>query len=738
MAFNINTSQNPQFSPAPTGPAIQDWSFDVPSTVERFYIPGQSLPPNIVINVNVRDYPTLLQDDNTYSSIILKVLFIFTSGDWNTVSTNIDVNGSDLSSSLDYQYTIAFQNLSSNLPPQGTNLFSGAVLFRVLGVRQDNGFLELLGQNSRQIKLFYIFNDFLAILPNQINFNHILNDPLPSSKTFQVLCTVPFWISVEKSFDLVGFDSSNALDLGTAYWYQMQPDPSGITSFEVVPNEAIEDVVDEVVTVGEALIAFTLDENNLVLYQEPTSISYFTSSTGEILITPDELTFFMIIGLDEDVSQTVSIASPFQANISAPSWLILSTNQIQNFGDLIVEPISSSNFEPGIYEDQVTITVDGIDYFIYVQLEVVQNIRLNLTQTGLNFTDENTRFTQLFSLEQTNQAGINVNISDIGYPSAFRPDKNFNYTTGFFNNRSKIHIGEIVKRSVHKINLADFKITFESYFEGNFNTFTLLKYYNVIRVGLILSILDQNGLTGTVQEEFNDLNFILGRKPLVKDRFAFLNAKPVPLRVTKNSLSVVNYVSDQLRKLYLWKNGSVISSFNHPFNEFRIYGILIVFDDYNIGDRLKLSETNTALIADEIKQEFIVFPEGKQSNHIFFADEYGVVRAFEFTGDWSIGSEYNFIESSRYQNLVEFFRNENTVKVQNITINTGWIPKSNQYYVDLIIRSGMAWLTTNDTENVVELVPKSKELSNTDSDRELYAYDVTFKINRSHDLQNYS
>ena len=93
------------------------------------------------------------------------------------------------------------------------------------------------------------------------------------------------------------------------------------------------------------------------------------------------------------------------------------------------------------------------------------------------------------------------------------------------------------------------------------------------------------------------------------------------------------------------------------------------------------------------------------------------------------------IQSSTFDALYKY---PSKTEVQNITINTGFIPKDNQYYIDLIIRSRKAWLLNNNTEPLVELVAQTKELTNTDSDQELYAYDVTFQINRTHDFQNYS
>lgn len=750
MSYNIPTSSSPQFSPVTDLPAIGDWVFNQPLNIVEYYTPGTSFPSPISIDFTVPDVLTAYEDSTAFDHFLVRWAWNTLEGPaiWRSLSTDIDdgvagTTSQEITTTLDFNITLSFQNLDWIVPSAEDNYrVSGNIRLQVIGVRA-NVSLRLLYEEVFNIKLYYILPNTINLVPDSLVFNHIAGNALPAGKTLTIYhaqeCVI--WLT-DNRFEATGAGTATEVGTTGTYTYTIVSPASNVSTIAIVPKAGIEDIQDEVVTIEDAVVGFVVDENNSPIYDQ-TSISFFTSSDGSSSVSPQQLTFFSIIGVEDAAPQSIEVISPHNSSISAPPWLLLSADTLSGVGSIEVIPMAAANFLPGIYTDVITITIDGVDFEVNVQLEVVQNIQLNLSQTGFNFTDDNQAFTQIFTPDDSNQLQLEVTIPQIGYPTTFQEDQTFNYLTGFLNNRTKIHVGEIVRRALYKITKADFVSIFQSFIAGNFPALQMFEFYSAPNISLQLSVVDDTGVAQSTQESFSNIQFILGRPPIVSNGFAFLQAKPVTQRVFKNSVASVNYLAKASVLFNIVKNNVLLSSHIHSFSGLKTRGFLKAFKNYEPGDVIKITASYLTLFSGvisniEAEEKYIVYPEGKHLNTIAYADEYGCVSLYDFSGDWNIESEYQFTESTRYQNLVEFFRNENTDKVQGITLNTGFIPKDNAYFIDLIIRSGMAWLTTNGTEDVVELVPQTKKLTNTDSDQELYAYDVTFKINRTHDFQDYS
>jgi hypothetical protein len=123
---------------------------------------------------------------------------------------------------------------------------------------------------------------------------------------------------------------------------------------------------------------------------------------------------------------------------------------------------------------------------------------------------------------------------------------------------------------------------------------------------------------------------------------------------------------------------------------------------------------------------------------VVYEDEYSVPQLFDFCGDWRFSSENEIIQSKDVINLVECIKNEKSIKITTLVINTGFIPATNQVFLEQVRNSKNCWLLGNSAEPLVELVPMAYTMVNHDSDLDLYQYDVEFQINPTNDLQNYS
>lgn len=742
MAFNINTVAVSQFSPVIDEALISDWSFDPGTLIENYHVPGAATT-SPQVDFTVKDYPAIYAGDPTYSSILLRVLFIGTGGNfYDTPVTDIPLNGSvyeaDLSNGLSFSYQTIYQNLDVNNPQSGVDTRS--ITLRIIGVA-PNGSETILDFRQILVKTYFLSVNQILFQQDSLSFFHTQGNSLPSAKTITIYSATALVLTLNPVLDLI---SPTPVDTLTAFGqtlYLFNAPANGQLDIQVRPNSTIEDIIDQLTIIDAGLSAFYA-ENGIIQAEDAIPLTYFTSSDGSTNISPSVLNYFVIVGVQETPTQTISVSSVAQWDITHPTWLTASTDSINGVGTVDFTVIDSNNLTPGIYQGEILFTRAGDVITVNVFLEVVEHVQLNLSERLFNFTDENENFTQIFSQDNTDIAEIDLEIAEIGYPVSNLPPKSFKYQTGFFNNRSKIHIGEIVRRSTYKLRQINLENLFQQYLTTVFIPTLAIDYYSPIATNIKLAKLNDDLTPTDVLEEY-DVSFFLGRRPLIVNNFAFLQAEQITQRVFKDSTVIVNFMSYLSVQFQVFLNGALNFSSNQQFQSLKARGYMLRFTNYNIGDVIDVKAAlfdltgQSAELVPDIQESFIVFPDGKHLNTIIYADEYGCFRFYDFSGDWQISSEYEFVESSKYENLVEALRNEDSKKIQGITLNTGFIPADNQYFLDLIIRSKMAWLVTDKT-NIVELTAQTKSFTNFDSDQELYAYDLSFKINRTHDFKNYS
>jgi len=282
--------------------------------------------------------------------------------------------------------------------------------------------------------------------------------------------------------------------------------------------------------------------------------------------------------------------------------------------------------------------------------------------------------------------------------------------------------------------------------------FAKINYYDPIPVNVKFSIESQTNSDFIFKEDyFSNIKYLRGRKPeKFRSNSAFLYPKERSIRITPKSKIILNaLLAPMTYKFTVLVNGNQIYENNQMTQGKSTFGFLMKNLKVVEGDIVEvfLRKNYYFSVSNSLdfnanplvfSQKYLVFPEGKHSNHIIYEDEYGLPQIFELTGDFSFESEYNFTEVENTEDLIRVIRNLESKKKQKSSINTGFIPKSNQIIIDEIIRSGTAWLIGNNTEVLVELRPVSKKMVNSNSDAETYAYDIEFEINPTHDLQVYS
>src|SRR5690606_15728475 len=140
--------------------------------------------------------------------------------------------------------------------------------------------------------------------------------------------------------------------------------------------------------------------------------------------------------------------------------------------------------------------------------------------------------------------------------------------------------------------------------------------------------------------------------------FGILNYYDVPIRVTTSSLMMFNFYTRQACRIIIIRNGATISNaaFN-PYND-RLFSAHISFSDYTPGDIIEVLIQGAIIGRHEqpfiaYRQQYIVFPEGRESYHIGWVNEYEMIETYEFTGSFTyeVSQEHRTVKT--YKRFLE-------------------------------------------------------------------------------------
>ena len=134
-------------------------------------------------------------------------------------------------------------------------------------------------------------------------------------------------------------------------------------------------------------------------------------------------------------------------------------------------------------------------------------------------------------------------------------------------------------------------------------------------------------------------------------------------------------------------------------------------------------------------KQYKIFPPGYNSNTIIWENEYKLKSALEFTGKYKLNTALENRGQTLQKNLVaELIKLDNS-KIHKLTINTGYLLKTDIPSIESLCRAKRAALLLPD--QVINLVPIQKTITAVDSDAALIAFDVEFEINRKYDEEVY-
>jgi len=730
MAYNILLASPQAFTASLDNELFYQWWKSTPASPYKIkHFIGAAAPAPIPITVDVENvfvtFPV-----GKYASFYVNAQIIQWNGSYpNLVLTGAMANGEPgvllTSTTLQKAVSLSFQSLSLLTP----GILSGSIDFYVNGVRSDSGLTDkFITRHRIYVELDVQVQSGLITNIQELFFSHIKNDPPLAGKTLDIITANNFEITLPDYFVLTG---GNLVYAGTAFGNKEKYTGSGNQTITVALKQEFD------LFTGTLFTGYLQIKDLDAPVGEIQTLPWTVNLTANLLdvhgfvVDPKTMEFFAIKGLESGSIQELDVTSSEIFTVTFPFWLQVSPASGANHQVLSVKPISANNLVPGDYNGAILLTSASAELEVPVLLKVVESIDEAFTPGELNFTDQNKEVTKLFSDDPNYRASLDLEI--IAYDlKGFASITYHPFKVAFFDSSAEIHIGEIVARRFKKFSsLADVVYQHYNLETDTIPLFKIHNYYKPAGVDITLDI--ESRQTGSIAntKKFTGVQFIKGRKPkMYASNYGILNYNPVPIRVTKKSQLLFNFIRKiQDHELKIYRNDVLYKTVTHSPGGNALFGMAMYFKDFLPGDVIDVR------MGEDYAQQYVVFPEQDHSHHIVFMNEYNVLESYEFTGELKFSSDYESVATKTYRQLVERLENLETNKEQSLTINSGWVLKSNQVIMDAIIRAKRVWFVNEGRE--ISLTPVSKKLVNEDSEQELYEYDLEFKINSENDLEVY-
>lgn len=449
-----------------------------------------------------------------------------------------------------------------------------------------------------------------------------------------------------------------------------------------------------------------------------------TGNTGGGTTTPTDLYFTATKSFVEPVSQTLLFTATTGDNtITRPEWLSVNTAFNAGVLSVITVPMPTSGMTPGNYLGDVVVTYDlngvsitktiTVHYILDSFLEMpypVGSPAFTLDPLYLKTTTNtlNTYF-QFTANIRTYDFFTNA-INDFIIPLKTVPYKGI----------ATLFLGKNIHRLMRRFSAP------------NDNEFQ----YTPALVSILWE--EKTFITNTTLRSVTVTNnYIAGLSKGIVDQ-GILNFNMKPNRVTKNSYAYLNLlVPAGDYQIQVVKNGGVKQPIVLASRDASIISYKLTFENYAPGDVLSYALTPLGEeLGDAPLKTFIVFPEGLYSNTIVWEDEFLLQSTMECTGTYSIKTDTERQTMKVTANLVEKLLNLGASEEVKLTINTGWLLKTDIDSVFSLMRSNKAWLVKGN--QVINLVPFSKTIKGEDSEDELIEYTLEFTINKTYHEETFS
>lgn len=742
--INLVLDTNQSFSVGPTNNyRFQEWGFNPSQVHEVISFIGQAAPADLTIATQIKNYIASL-GTGTYVKFYVDVELHFVS---NVNSIAWFAASGVLPDATNNGYLLAENNLNvdtvlsfQNLDQMPLGIHEAYIQHNVKG-ELANGDLVFIEREDYYISLNRTNDSSVQVQPTNLDFFHLIGSALPAAQNLSLFAGAAFTVDVSDHFVLSG--GNIVLDSNV----------DGIKTYSGTGNQTVTITLN----VSIEAIGATINNNpswfisyvwirNATGESDQAAVKVYQYEVADYNVSPMLLTFVAIQGVLEATTQAVYIEGYGSYVATGPSWLTIGNASGDNNGILNVEPISSENLTPGVYNSEIVIVTTSGNLSVLVQHTVVGDSELGIDTTGINFTKDRSTISNFYGSDD-HTVNINIDVLSYGYNILMGLQNSSLWKKGLFNNTTNFFLGKAVEKIMHKLkSLSDIGLDWLPDISGSYQSAnglpggTVYKYYNPSITKLSYSFIERvTGLQiGSTETVFN-IKFIKGRRPSrINDNYGILDYKESPIRVTENSVTFLNLYKDTgLNKIEILKNNVVVNTFLPENGNNKLFAMRLDFSNTTPGDVIEAKYYQNP--KNNVKyriQKYIVFDIGNYSYHIGWENEHGVLELFEFTGAYQFSTKRDEVIAKTFTNFLEQLNKYEANKELKFIANTGWILKSNQERIDDLENSSRAWIIFKEDRAPISLVPRAKKMINSDSELGQYEYQIEFTINPTHELEN--
>ena len=682
-----------------------------PSSLSFKYKQGDNVPASKTVRVKIKNYPV----DPLFSNFEDFEVHLSIEGSKGQ-GLQADFLAATINGATTYELSGNSLSVTTvvglvNLDVFDGGLYNANVVFEIMAKSKLGAIVQEVDRYQVPVTLTVISDTQSSVEPRSLVFEHVIGEPMPTAKKLSLTNTGQFTLSGPKFYTFLG---RSLTDVSSATLTKVSG--SGNAEIDVLISRAVEE------------LGVGFHGRNINFFGEDTlaiTVIIKIAASRKITVSPSTLYFEATKGVSEAADQILNVTSPIPYTITAPDWLFVYTQDDR----LVVDPVNTDSFAAGTYNGSIVLTSDEGSVTVSVVYKINPNGFTDLEQLQMNFTNDSKKVNYASKKSATY---IKTTYSGIYYDYD-GSRKRFDHITDvpLFNGNGHFFPGVLIGSIMHSIAEID------NFLPSNWSSALLLPfdYYRSASVDMVLEErnLSDDAIVETVY--LSDYLFQKGMSPTAFAQSVGVSNTDSPLRVTVNSFAMFNfYRPSGSHTIEVHKNGKLLQRVEHAAGFNGGYGMLLNFAEHKEGDmiQVKLSQANVGSYV----RRYIVFPEGKESYHIAWVTLNEQIELMEFTGALSIGSDYTSIENRVYKNLTDITEILEVRKAQRVKADTGWILKDNFPLVDSIARSRRAWLVIKG--KYIPMVAQTPKLSNFDSERALYAYELDFKINPEHDYKVYS
>lgn len=460
------------------------------------------------------------------------------------------------------------------------------------------------------------------------------------------------------------------------------------------------------------IIISSADESKVVPFR------VYVTDAGAFDVSPNNLDFMAITGLEAPGQPLYIFTDTTWRITQVPAWLVLSYDAGINMA-VVTATVDTSALTLGNYNAELAIAAGGVTKYVTVNLTYSAFLTTPITAGGLFFSKE--LYYLVFS--SLNQAKIQLNLEIVVRSLDLTRNKTYmrQYELPLFAGQASFHIGTVVDQLFGQAeDLADLVDEFtQNHLRTQYRPAEISVYYS--EVDLITGAVTN---VGSIEGVF----MARGSRPQLTDAsFGLINVMRQDFsRLSPDSMINCNFSALSPATVFVKKNGVVQEQFIIP-----ALGRDIFYSYFRYDEQLVPGDVVEIMLKGDFSRtrRFLVLPPGKESTHVFFENENGLVEVFEFTGRRRLQSAYTHTTAERFKNLYARKEKLKSDNVQAVIVNTGYILAGDHKVVDAIIKSPRVWLSFDSRFGpYFRADATSTKLANADTDISETAFEVEFNI----------